>query len=924
MTTRFRTGAILPLCALLGLAACAAKDDSPAMIESGKAYMAKADYKAAAIQLKNALQKSPGSGEARFLLAKSLLESGDAFGAETEIRKAIDLGYSGEDAYPVLASALLAQGEYRKLVTELAGRKLETPAARSSLATSVGVAQLALAEPAAARAAIDSALADKPDNNRALVIKASILAQSSDVAGAVKLVDAALAAAPDDTEALVLKSELQSAQGDREQSLKTLEHAIELKPAAVNLRFAIVSRLILAGQAEAAKTHVAAMQKVAPRDFRTLYSDALVSYSTGDFTHAREVVQQVLAAKPDDVATLYLSGLIHYQLQSFAAAEEALRNVISKAPDDVSSKRVLAAVYVRTGRPAQALDLLNAAMRKTPDDPALLRLAGEALLVSGNATKAAEYYEHANKVDSGNIASKVRLAQVRFATGDSARAMKDLATLSDADASQNQADLALITAHLRRREFDKALADVDALERKQPGKATTQNIRGLVYLAKRDLKSARQSFEQAFATDPKDFSAAYNLALIDLQEGKPEDARKRYEMILEKNPKNEQILLALADLGSVTSSGPDAVKSVIERAIAANPSSTKARLALINHYVRQRDLKGALSAAQAAQAASPEDAQLVEAVGNIQLSLGDSNQAQEAFRRWVQLQPNNPQALLRLAEAQVVGKDYTGAIASERKALALAPNSSAVWGALAKTLLLSGHPEDALAEGRKLQKDKPDQVLGYALEGQVYALQNKWPEAAAAFRTGMAKQPSPVLASVTYVALQRAGKPAEATALADRWIKDHPKDVAMRSLLAEQSQAKKDYKAALVNYKAALEAEPDSVALLNNIAWVLGETGDPTAQDYAMRAYRLAPFNASVVDTFGWTLVNSGDVAKGTPLLKMASNLAPTNNDIRLHYAKALMKSGDKVNARAQLDILTKLDSASPVRIEADKLMAEL
>jgi thioredoxin-like negative regulator of GroEL len=70
--------------------------------------------------------------------------------------------------------------------------------------------------------------------------------------------------------------------------------------------------------------------------------------------------------------------------------------------------------------------------------------------------------------------------------------------------------------------------------------------------------------------------------------------------------------------------------------------------------------------------------------------------------------------------------------------------------------------------------------------------------------------------------------------------------------------------------------------------------------------------------------VSTGDLTKGTPLLKMASSLAPTNNDIRLHYAKALVKSGDKVNARAQLDILTKLDSASPVRVEADKLMADL
>src|SRR5215218_1915772 len=86
MTTRFRAGAILPVCAALVLAGCAAKEDPAAMVASGKAYMAKADYKSAAIQLKNALQKSPGLGEARFLLAKSLLESGDAFGAETEAR----------------------------------------------------------------------------------------------------------------------------------------------------------------------------------------------------------------------------------------------------------------------------------------------------------------------------------------------------------------------------------------------------------------------------------------------------------------------------------------------------------------------------------------------------------------------------------------------------------------------------------------------------------------------------------------------------------------------------------------------------------------------------------------------------------------------------------------------------------------------
>jgi lipopolysaccharide biosynthesis regulator YciM len=77
----------------------------------------------------------------------------------------------------------------------------------------------------------------------------------------------------------------------------------------------------------------------------------------------------------------------------------------------------------------------------------------------------AELYERANSIDKNNIASNVRLAQVRLATGETDRAMKDLEALSQTDKSQSQADLALIMAHVQRREFDKALAAVDALEK---------------------------------------------------------------------------------------------------------------------------------------------------------------------------------------------------------------------------------------------------------------------------------------------------------------------------------------------------------------------------------------------------------------------------------------------------------------------------
>ena len=45
--------------------------------------MAKSDYRAAIVQLKNAIQAAPDNGDARLLLARSLLESGEPVNAAT-------------------------------------------------------------------------------------------------------------------------------------------------------------------------------------------------------------------------------------------------------------------------------------------------------------------------------------------------------------------------------------------------------------------------------------------------------------------------------------------------------------------------------------------------------------------------------------------------------------------------------------------------------------------------------------------------------------------------------------------------------------------------------------------------------------------------------------------------------------------------
>ncbi len=87
-----------------------------------------------------------------------------------------------------------------------------------------------------------------------------------------------------------------------------------------------------------------------------------------------------------------------------------------------------------------------------------------------------------------------------------------------------------------------------------------------------------------------------------------------------------------------------------------------------------------------------------------------------------------------------------------------------------------------------------------------------------------------------------------------------------------------------------------------------GATGDPKALGVAERALKLAPDSSAVLDTLGGLLVAKGDTAKGLEYIARATQLAPERHDIRLNYAKALLKAGKTEDARKEL---TQLQSVS-------------
>ena len=679
------------------------------------------------------------------------------------------------------------------------------------------------------------------------------------------------------------------------------------------------------GQLDRATAVLEPARQSAPKDPRTFYAEALIAFNRGDIAVARTAVQSALSVAPNNLAGLYLSGLIDFRLGSYGAAGETLRTVLARAPNDIGVRQALAATYMRAGQATQALETLEPALQRAPDNAPLLRAAAEMYLASNNPAKAAEFYERSNALDKENVESRVRLAQAQLATGsDTARALRDLEAIVAANPSAPAADLALISAHLQRRQTDKALAAAEAFARKQPENPLAFNVEGVIYSVKRDFKAARAAFDQALKIDSKYVAAAQNLARLDLMARDIDGARKRYEQILAQDPRNEEALLALAGILVSTNAPPTEVKAAIDRAIAADPTSIRAHRALIGYFTQQRDVKSALAAAQAADAAFPGNPQLLEALGTAQQAAGENNQALETLTRAAKSQPENAMPLYRLASVQAGIKDFDGAVVTLHKAIQVQPEQSiGAWAALAGVFIAAGRVEDGIADSRKLQKQFPTRAVGFAVEGELLVSQKKLAEAATAFRESLAREPIPLLSLRLYMALAAAGKQDQATAMALRWQKEHPKDVLLRNYQGQQSVVAKDYRAAAQQFKAVLEVEPENTVALNNLAWVLNELGDPKALEFAERASELAPFAPLVMDTHGWILVQHGDAAQGLTLLRKANSIAPQDTDIQLHLAKALLKTGDRAAAKRELEKLATQTGESPARTEAQQLLTK-
>ena len=461
----------------------------------------------------------------------------------------------------------------------------------------------------------------------------------------------------------------------------------------------------------------------------------------------------------------------------------------------------------------------------------------------------------------------------------------------------------LVLTHLRQKNYDKALAVVKTLEEAQPKDPHVHNLKGAVHLAKKDVSAARASFERALSVQPGNFPAITNLAQLDMQEKKPESAKKRFQALLEIDKKNAQAMAGIAGI-ALSQGKQDEATVWLERASSENPDALQPALLLAAHYVRVDQKQKALVLAQKVQVAHPGNPEALGALAQVQLANNDRAAALDSYGKLALLSPDSAQVHYRIATLHMAMQNQPAAAGALKKALSLKPDYLEAQLAQAGLEVGKGNHAQALSIAKLIQRQHEKSPAGHVLEGDVLMAQKKPASATPAYERAFALNKNGALLVKLHASLSQSGKEKEADSRLTKWLDEHPSDTPAQLYLATVHLMSGRHAAAAKRFQIVIQHDPKNVPALNNLAWAYHQEKKPQALEYAEKAHQIDADNPAVLDTLGWILVEQENITRGLPLLQKAASLAPDAMDIRYHFVLGLVKSGDKAQARKELEQL--------------------
>ncbi|MDH5190530.1 MAG: PEP-CTERM system TPR-repeat protein PrsT [Gammaproteobacteria bacterium] len=892
-------------------------------IEKGKIFYEKGEIKSSIIEFKNALQKNPSNAEARWLLADVYIDLGLGAHAEKELRHALKSGVSYESIIISLGRSLLLQHKYDELLSEIINSDRYPERLQSEIIALRGEVYLVQKKLDSAKQEFLRALEIDPESISAKLGIARYEMKHLNIEVATRIIDEVTEISPNSMKAWKLSGDLSLAAGKLEEAERKYSKAIEINQYSNDARVQRALTRVNLENFDGANADINILNQVASKHPLVMYVHGVLLFKQSKFSDAAGKFEQVLKTWSTHAPSNYLLGAAQYMLGNSEQSETYLNKTLNAYPGYVPVRKLLATLYLRKRDFDSAEAVISPAIKKAPEDDQIYSILGRVYTLRGDTQKGIEYLEKAVELNPAASANRLHLGLGLLKEGKSEQGISQLEVAVDLDDKADADDIALHLAHMTQKNYDKALEVANKLVSKEPESASPYKMMGRTYQAMKDEDSAIRAFKKALEINPGDPDASHYLAVNAVKSNNIKQAKKLYEQVLEHHSNELRAMLKLAEL-STYQGDSEQVYTWLDRAVEKHPTALTPRILLARYYTRFGQPLQALNTVRDIYNKFPEHSGLLSAMGEAQLAIGDIKGARQTYKKLVSIDINSASAYYELAKTFIASDDNK----SSRKYLEMAlkndPEHLLSHFALIRLYASESKINEAMKQLQALKerhKDNPE-IIG--LEAELELRQNNAGKAVGLFREALKLHENSKLVISLAQAQWVAGDKKGGLDTLKAWLDKHPEDINSWMQLSNAYQSFGQLNEAESVLLKLKELKPNSVLVLNNLAWLFRTKELDKAIGYAERALELAPESPMVMDTLGVLLIDNKQLRRATHLLRKADELNPKSKTTQYHLALALAKQGKAEEAGNLLSEVLSSGQSFPEQAEASDLLKTL
>jgi tetratricopeptide (TPR) repeat protein len=283
---------------------------------------------------------------------------------------------------------------------------------------------------------------------------------------------------------------------------------------------------------------------------------------------------------------------------------------------------------------------------------------------------------------------------------------------------------ALIVAGCQQVESSKPTASNPATNSGKIAVTTASEEARKEYLAGRDLQEKLRitdsiaHFDKAISLDPNFALAELNRANVSPTAKEFFDHLNKAVTLSAKASDGERMLIQATEAGA--NANPTKQKEILEQLVAAYPNDERAHFNLGGYYFGQQDFAQAITHYKKATEIAPDYSTAYNILGYAYRQNEAYSDAENAFKRYIELIPNDPNPYDSYAELLLKMGRFDEAITQYNKALAIDANFLNSHFGIAAALAYEGKASEANAELQKMTtKARTDGERRTALFGQM-------------------------------------------------------------------------------------------------------------------------------------------------------------------------------------------------------------